>query len=238
MKIGPLFKWFGSKWQSAKHYPVPEHSRIFEPFAGGAGYSLNYCDRQVTLEEKDPNLLALWFWLINEATEATIRAIPVGLPVGTDIHKLELSTGQALLLKHWQRTNNVGDCTTISPWGDKPGQWTESTRSRVAEQHQAVRHWQILGVTTYAVEYPATVFVDPPYQYNYRYRASLPEISYTTLGARCRQLVDHGCQVIVCEALGKNGERPAWLPFRDSHSSVTSRRKETQSHHSREMIWP
>ena len=40
MKIRPLFKWFGSKWQSAKHYPVPEHDIICEPFAGGAGFSL------------------------------------------------------------------------------------------------------------------------------------------------------------------------------------------------------
>ena len=47
MKIGPLFKWFGSKWQSAKRYPPPQYTLIVEPYAGGAGYSLNYCERAV-----------------------------------------------------------------------------------------------------------------------------------------------------------------------------------------------
>ena len=65
IKISPLFKWFGSKWQSAKHYPKPAHDIIVEPFAGGAGYSLNYTDRQVVLWEDDPNLAKLWKWLIN-----------------------------------------------------------------------------------------------------------------------------------------------------------------------------
>lgn len=46
-----------------------------------------------------------------------------------------------------------------------------------------------------------------------------------------------GAQVIVREATGKNGEVPNWLPFTHNHTSVTSRRKETQSHHSKEYIW-
>jgi len=30
MKCNPLFKWFGSKWQSAKRYPSPLHINIVE----------------------------------------------------------------------------------------------------------------------------------------------------------------------------------------------------------------
>lgn len=67
-RIGPLFKWFGSKWQSSKHYPQPEHEIIVEPFAGGAGYSLNHCEKRVIIWEDDPNLHALWQWLIDSAT--------------------------------------------------------------------------------------------------------------------------------------------------------------------------
>src|ERR1019366_3361701 len=130
MKIGPLFKWFGSKWQSAKHYPQPEHARIVEPFAGGAGYSLNYCDREVVIWEDDPNLAKLWPWLIGSASSADIHEIPIDLPAGTDIRKIGLKLGQIMLLKHWQRTNNVGDCWTTSPWGHLPGQWTANTRTR------------------------------------------------------------------------------------------------------------
>src|SRR6266404_1750394 len=113
MKISPLFKWFGSKWQSGKHYPQPTHETIVEPFAGGAGYSLNYCDKKVIVWEDDPNLFRLWNWLIGAATSEEIRAIPVGISEGTDIRTLRLSAGQCLLLKHWQRTNNVGDCWTV-----------------------------------------------------------------------------------------------------------------------------
>lgn len=80
--IHPLFKWFGSKWQSAPKYPPPKFDRIEEPFAGGAGYSLRYPDRQVTICETNPNLRILWPWLIDVATEAMIREIPIDLPIG------------------------------------------------------------------------------------------------------------------------------------------------------------
>ena len=135
MKItGPLFKWFGSKWLSARLLPPPTYPTIVEPFAGSAGYSLRHCERDVTICERDPHLLALWRWLVHKATEEAIREIPLGVPEGTDIRTLGLSHGQQLLLKTWQRTNNVGDCWTISPWGNKPGQWTSNTRARVASE--------------------------------------------------------------------------------------------------------
>lgn len=238
MKIGPLFKWFGSKWQSAKRYPPPKHQTIVEPFAGGAGYSLNHCDKSVVIWEDDPNISRLWKWLISDAaTEQAIRAIPVGLPVGKDIRYVpDLSNGQALLLKHWQRTNNVGDCWTISPWGHLPGQWTANTRARVAEQVSAVKHWVFDEPIGY-VDDPVTWFIDPPYFFNYRYRADLPKFDHQLLNS-LEQTITRESQVIVCEAkCKKTGAIPDYLPFVESHSSVTSRRKATQSHHSSEVIY-
>ena len=135
MKVtGPLFKWFGSKWLSSRLYPPPEHDIIFEPFAGSAGYSLRHNEKKVVIWEANPNVNALWDWLIKHATTADVLEIPINLPEGTDISGLGLSLGQALLLKHWQRTNNVGNCWTVSPWGNKPGQWTANTRARVADE--------------------------------------------------------------------------------------------------------
>jgi hypothetical protein len=235
-KISPLFKWFGSKWQSAKHYPAPRHDIIVEPFAGGAGYSLNYCDRQVVLWEEDPNLLKLWKWLIDSATDSDIMSIPVGLAPGTDIRELGLSHGQELLLKHWQRTNNVGDCWTISPWGSSPGQWTINTRARVADQVYAIKHWELWQPTD-LIDVPATWFIDPPYIYNYRYRSGLPQMDYAALQSFV-DTIAHSSLVIACEAARKSdGLIPDYLPFKPSHSSVTSRRKSTQSHHSSEVIY-
>lgn len=236
MKIGPLFKWFGSKWQSAKRYPKPEHEHIVEPFAGGAGYSLNHVDKKITIWDADPNLTTLWNWLIHAATSDNIQTIPINVPVGTDIRSLGLSDGQAMLLKHWQRTNNVGDCWTISPWGHLPGQWTENTRARVAEQVNAIKHWEFAAPFRY-VDMPVTWFIDPPYLFNYRYRRDLPSFSYDSLVSLV-QTISSESLVVVCEArCKKTGDIPGYLPFAPSHSSVTSRRKESQSHHSDELIY-
>lgn len=238
MRIGPLFKWFGSKWSAARRgvYPAPLHKRIIEPFAGGAGYSLNHCDRDVTIYDADPNLKRLWPWLIKHATSAVVLEIPVGLPTGTDIRSLGLTEGQALLLKHWQRTNNVGDCWATSPWGTKPGQWTVNTRARVAEELHAIKHWKFSQYDANDVDAVATWFIDPPYQHNYRYRKGLPDFDHHALGDVIRRM-SWSAQIICCEAVGKDGAEPDYLPFQPSHKQVTSRRKASQSHHSRELVF-
>jgi hypothetical protein len=237
---GPLFKWFGSKWLSSKTLPAPAYGILEEPFAGGAGYSLRHHEKQVVLCEKNPHVAALWRWLIGEATEDLVRSIPIGVAEGTDIRTLGLSDGQALLLKTWQRTNNVGDCWTISPWGNKPGQWTANTRARVAEQIQAVKHWKFAeedGMHRLRMAYEgpwgATWFIDPPYQYNYQYRGDL--VNYQVLACLIWSLKG---QRIVCEAAcQKTGAVPAWLPFVPFGSRITSRRKTGNNHHSSELIW-
>jgi len=233
---GPLFKWFGSKWTASKHYPTPKYESVIEPFAGGAGYSLRHFATKVTIAETDPHISQLWKWIVTEATETDVRAIPLGLPIGTDIREIGLSDGQALLLKTWQRTNNVGSCWTISSWGNLSGQWTENTRSRVASEIHLVKHWTVvddgLALMKNHLE-PATWFVDPPYFSNYKYRQDL--LDYTKLGTTVRNLLG---QVIVCEArCPVTNEIPPWLPFVDSHCVVTSRRKANQHHHSKELIW-
>jgi hypothetical protein len=235
---GPLFKWFGSKWLSSKTLPAPKYDSIVEPFAGGAGYSLRHCEKQVTICESDPHVYALWRWLIEEATEEAIRAIPIGIKEGTGIRTLGLSVGQCLLLKTWQRTNNVGDCWTISPWGNKPGQWTANTRARVASEFGAVKHWQVWSdaflVLRMADACYRTWFLDPPYEFNYQYR-SKAKLDYVELANLIHKLPG---QKIVCEAVCQKTQAvPTWLPFREWGSRITSRRKAENNHHSRELIW-
>lgn len=231
---GPLLKWFGSKWLSAKRLPPPEYPTLIEPFAGGAGYACRFPERNVVLAESDPHLYALWRWLISEATEGDIREIPLNLPEGTDIRSVGLSYGQSLLLKTWQRTNNVGSCWTISPWGNKPGQWTANTRARVAAEVGEVKHWEIHpdGLDLLRREREATWFVDPPYQYNYQYRQPSPV--YDVLA---RLIQGQKGQIIVCEAAcPKTGSVPQWLPFLPFAERVTSRRKLGCHTHSRELL--
>lgn len=231
MITGPLFKWFGSKWSLSKHYPPPIHDDIIEPFAGSAGYSLRHHPKRVHLYDANQQIRDLWSFLIR-ATESDIREIPINVPVGSDIRELGLSHGQALLLKMWQRTNNVGECWTISPWGHLPGQWTESTRARVAEQHLAIAHWRVLDNEWCGVN--RTWFVDPPYQYGYQYRCN--PIDYNQLADDVKYIARDN-QVIVCEAMAKDGRCPDWLHFTPFRKQVTSRRKAENHHHSSELIY-
>lgn len=236
MITGPLFKWFGSKWTAAKHYPAPIHDTIVEPFAGSAGYSLRHHHKNVVLAESDAHLYTLWKWLVEEATETAIREMPINVPEGTDIRELGMSHGQTLLMKTWQRTNNVGTCFTVSSWGNKSGQWTENTRSRVASEFHHVKHWKIQPramVTMLELTDPCTWFVDPPYKFNYQYRSS--PIDYATLATQVEGLSG---QVIVCEAVcSKTGKVPDWLPFTSFRDTVTSRRGSNNHHHSKELIY-
>ncbi len=238
MITGPLFKWFGSKWQSAKTLPAPRLPIIIEPFAGSAGYSLRHCEHEVILCESNPNVYGLWDWLIHGATEADIRGIPLGVPEGVDIKSLQMSNGQSLLLKHWQRTNNVGNCWTISPWGSSPGQWTENTRARVASEFHHVKHWHILAdglsMIVTGEDAKATWFIDPQYQYNYQYGCK--PVDYQALGNTIKNHLNG--HVIVCEAVcPKTNVVPNWLPFVYWGSKITSRRKPENNHHSRELLY-
>lgn len=231
---GPLFKWFGSKWLASKLYPAPKYDVIFEPFAGSAGYSLRYYEKKVVLWEDNAQLQTLWIWLIERATTADVLGIPIGIYEGTDIRTLGLSEGQALLLKHWQRTNNVGACWTISPWGNKPGQWTANTRARVAEQLHAVKHWKVARV---GYNEPGTYFIDPPYLYNYRYGFGATGFDHATLVKDIAR-IPRKSQIIVCEAACQKTERvPEYLPFRPFGLRITSRRKKAENHHSKEYLY-
>jgi hypothetical protein len=240
LPTGPLFKWFGSKWMNARYCPKPSHSTVIEPFAGGAGYSLRYADRSVILAEVNDHVYDLWKWLIEDATAQDVADIPLDLEVGYDITSLPLSYGQKLLLKNWQRTNNVGDCWTVSPWGNKPGQWTANTRKRVAKDISCVSHWQVsrdgftLLESDLSDRQDITWFIDPVYQYNYTYRLKTP-FPYDRLASAVSKLKG---EVIVCEAVcPKTGATPTYLPFTYFRSSVTSRRAQGNHTHSKELLY-
>lgn len=233
MRLHPLLKWYGSSYTSAKHYPKPIPGLpIFEPFCGGAGYSLNYADHKVVIYDSNTRLQELWCWLIYVAQPDDIRQIPLNVPEGTDIRTLGLSWGQASLMKHWQRTNNVGECWTISSWGSKSGQWTANTRARVADEVVAIKHWEFRQPTWTE---QGTYLVDPPYQYNYNY--GVKGFDYAKLVDNIAK-VPQDSLIIASEAVcPKTGAVPDYLPFVPSHSQVTSRRKTTNNHHSRELVF-
>jgi site-specific DNA-adenine methylase len=230
--IGPLFKWYGSKHTSSKHYPAPIPGLpVFEPYAGSAGYSQRYHDQKIVLWEINPRLQELWCWLIYKASPDDIRNIPLNIPEGTDIRTMGLDWGQQLLLKNWQRTNNLSECWTISSWGNSSGQWTQFSRDRLADQIGAIKHWEFRQPQWTE---QGTWHLDPPYRYNYQY--GVKDFDYNKLVDNINQ-IPQGSLIIACEAVGKGGEVPNYLPFQPSHSQVTSRRKASNNHHSKELVY-
>jgi hypothetical protein len=230
----PIFKYFGAKWRMAAHYPAPKHPTVVEGCAGSATYSLRHNVSNAILFELNPRIYELWRWLINEATEAEVLALPVGLEIGEDLRdvgrRLGLPPGAVELMVRWQR-NGDNRKETVSIWGGAnpmPGYWSEQIRKRVANTLPLIQGWYVERLNVLDVgnlRDPVTWFVDPPYQFNARSNAyGTPPIDYPRLAEWCK--ARHG-QTIVCE-----GEGADWLPFEPLKMNKNMRGNQT-----RELLW-
>jgi len=111
-----MFKYFGSKWKGSKHYPEPRYPLIVEPFAGSACYASRYADLQVMLLDKDPEVAALWQWLIAADPAEVLRLPSTELPLGLDLREISDAPREALdLIRRWQRIGHCS-CWTVSSW--------------------------------------------------------------------------------------------------------------------------
>lgn len=208
-----FINYYGGKWRAAPRYPKPQFNTIIEPFAGGAGYSLRYADRDVILYEKDSDLVAMWQWLI-QAEPDDVLALPL---IGEFNHLDEVDAphGAKVLIGFCLNAGAAGPRKTPCSWarGDaSPANfWGIARRSRVAEQVRSVKHWRCEQVECFT-EIPdveATWFVDPPYQSMGKYyRHSSAQIDFNALGDWCRS---RSGQVIACENEGAD-----WLDWNGS----------------------
>lgn len=205
-KLPPLFRYFGSKCRSAYRYPPPEHNTIIEPFAGGAGYSLLYADRNVILVEKNPIVARCWEWLLQAAPEE-IRSLPVHEP-GELIPDFVRGPARDWI-GFWNAISVTKPQDRMVPSASvvRSSFWSTEVRDRSAETVKRIRHWRIIqGDYRLAPDIEATWFIDPPYQKaGVLYAESSKSIDYQALGEWCR---DRLGQVLVCENEGAD-----WLPF-------------------------
>src|ERR1700690_625849 len=214
MTLKPFWRYYGGKYRAAPRYPKPLMPTIVEPFAGAAGYSLRYPERQVILVEKNAIVADLWAYLIG-VSEAVIRSIPADV---TDIDDLPswVPTPARSLVGWWFNSATVSPRKSLSiglirlaEMGRKFGGWTEATRERVASQVSAIRHWKVIqGDYSMSPDVTATWFIDPPYNNSAgAYYPNGPlDIDYAQLAAWCRTRPG---DVIVCE-----NEGAQWLDFR------------------------
>ena len=219
--LRPFFGFYGGKWRDAgRNYPAPECETIVEPFAGSAGYSLRFPDRQVILCEIDPIIAAVWKYLIHVSPDE-IRAIP-DIPDGGSVEDLRVCQEAKWLVGFWLNRGVARPRKSPSKWmrdGIRPGSfWGDRVRHTVASQVDAIRHWKIHNVTyeDCPVGDTATWFIDPPYQQRGdHYRFGSRQIDYDRLGEWCKERPG---QAIVCENLGAN-----WLPFHPVRDVKTTR---------------
>jgi len=206
--LKPFLTYFGGKWRVAPYYPEPQYSTIIEPFAGAAGYSMHYWNRQIILNDLDPEIASMWQWLIS-ADPLEVMSIP------TKIWSLDeapdLIPEARLLLSRWLQSGwPTGTKNKSSKAIKMPsGVWSDAIRLRIASQLKYIRHWQVTSLSYDELDnQEATWFIDPPYQVAGRaYRCSSDKIDFNHLAQWCQSRYG---QVMVCENEGAD-----WLPFEE-----------------------
>jgi len=227
-----FFTYFGGKWRIAKHYPFPIYGTIIEPFAGSAGYSLHYPERNVLLFDIDPVICGVWDFLI-KASIADILSLP---SVVEDTRSLSVCQEAKWLIGFWLNKGMISPCNIPGKWMRdhlREGQrinsyWGDGVKKRIASQVESIRHWKIRCLCYSEIDnIEASWFVDPPYERSgVRYRFN--KIDYGILSEWCMNR--HG-QVSVCEQEGAT-----WFPF-IPFRTVKSLEGKKGSKQSMEVLW-
>lgn len=209
MKLLPFFTYYGGKNRAAKLYPPPMHDTIIEPFAGSAGYSMNYPGRQVILRDLDPIISGTWRYLIN-VPESEIAMLP-DIEPGQTVDDLDVSQEARWLIGWWlnkgSSTPKRRPLTFMLRYPEGGPYWGPRVRDRIIQQLPAIRHWQVeLGGYESSPDRRATWFIDPPYRAaGKHYRFDSAGLDYDKLASWCQTREG---QIIVCESGGAD-----WLPF-------------------------
>lgn len=223
-KLNQFFPYYGSKWRAAKKYPAPRYDTIIEPFAGGAGYSAFYHERNIILYDLNPDIADLWNFLIN-STEEQILKIPL-IKLGDKLSEMDLERGPKLLIGFWCARASATPRNHLSSWSEKWSDrfWCAKTREKIASQVQYIKHWKSICDTYENIENTiATYFIDPPYVKGGKlYPKKNINYNYLSKWAQTRN-----GQVIVCEQ-----EQASWLPFKEfyDHKGIKNKKRT-------ELLW-
>lgn len=199
-----MIPYFGSKSNLAGKYPPPKYSKIIEPFAGSARYSLKYFNRDILLIDKYPVIIEIWHYLQN-ASENDILGLPK-IQKGQKVSDFTLSDievkfmGFLVQASQGQPRNSTGTLNGID---------VERDLKRIAKNLFKIKHWVIKEGSYEDLENEeATWFIDPPYQYGgeHQYKFGNKQIDFIKLAEWCKSRKG---QSIVCETT-----KADWLDFK------------------------
>lgn len=243
--IKRLFPYYGAKHLYAKNYPAPRHGHIVEPFAGSAGYSHFWGDKNnVTLVEKNPRIAAIWRWLTS-VSEDEFMSLP-GVDTFNHIDETNLSEGPGReFVRQWCSISAPRGANTVSPLiKDQVAQRLYSFgtehKSIVWQNVRKVRHWKVIeGDYSNAPDAYATWFIDPPYQVGGDYYLRDCKAKYLDFAALADWSRARMGDVIVCE-----GDGATWLDFDELRRAKKPRSRGNKAadgfgekNRRRELIW-
>jgi hypothetical protein len=140
-----IISYFGGKVRAASWYPAPTHATIVEPFAGGAGYSYRYYDRNIVLIEKYDVLANMLAWFVRSGAE-DIPRMPL-LEPGQRVSDLpNLIPEQRAFIGFWIDMGTERPKDKPTPWSERDRQanrlntWTPRNRDKLAEFAGRVKH--------------------------------------------------------------------------------------------------
>lgn len=161
------FRYSGSKKRLLKHLPGPPFgvTRIVEPFAGSAAYSLAYKPSRVFLAEATQGVRALWQWLITTATRQDLLDLAaLRAKEKIDVRKLNLDLPRETLLRLTSSGVYVGQ---LSSWALYPQHNVDFSKiiSQLPyiKQHVDPTVRSDYRETTELDDGRTLFFVDPPY---------------------------------------------------------------------------
>lgn len=231
------FSYYGGKSRVSHLYPAPRHDVVVEPFAGGAGYSLLHCERQVWLNDLDDRTRSMWEFMVGgqRSADDVETFVPDTVRAGQRVSEFVAPScpeGLIMIMRADANQGSMGTAglhDTVTKFGEIS--WVRLKR-RLLHWIPRIGHWRITGLDWSAcvAEGSATYFVDPPYSNpaGSRYRQTLPADAFARLGEWCRT---RDGQVIACENAGAT-----WLPFTVlcARRGVRSRYQKSEA---QEVVW-
>jgi site-specific DNA-adenine methylase len=198
-----MFNYYGSKSKIVDYYPPPKYSKIIEPFAGSARYSLKWWDNEVTICDLNKDVIDVWKWL-----QACSKEDILGLPKlvkGLDIREINISEIERTFLSFLVASGRPSNIVTkfMDHYNHNQNRY-----KRIANQLERIRHWEILNCSYDDLENTeATWFIDPPYQFGGEYyKNGTKDIDFLELAIWCKE---RNGQSIVCE-----NHKATWMPFK------------------------